>query len=68
MDTLYSWSAKRAGGRITVTHSCGKIANVDTISPKDGKVVAIDKDGRQFELHVAPSGVVGSAQRPFGSK
>jgi hypothetical protein len=53
MDTLYSWGAKRAGGRITVTHSCGKIANVDTISPKNGKVVATDKDGREFVLHVA---------------
>lgn len=52
MDTLYSWSAKRAGGRITVTHSCGKIANVDTIAPRDGKVIATDKDAREFDLHV----------------
>jgi len=52
MDRLYSWSAKRAGGRITVTHSCGKIANIDTITPRDGKVVAVDKDGREFDLHV----------------
>lgn len=52
MDTLYSWSAKRAGGRITVTHSCGKVANVDTIMPIGGKVVATDKNGRDFELHV----------------
>jgi hypothetical protein len=52
MDTLYSWSAKRAGGRITVTHSCGKITGVDTITSNDGKVIATDRDGRQFELHV----------------
>ena len=52
MDILYSWSAKRAGGRITVTHSCGKVANVDTIAPEAGHVVATDKDNRKFILHV----------------
>lgn len=59
MDRLYSWSAKRAGGRITVTHSCGKVANVDTIMPEDGHVIATDKDGRRFELHVSDSAKVG---------
>lgn len=58
MDKLYSWSAKRAGGRITVTHSCGKIANVDRIEPVDGRVIATDKDGRQFDLHVLKAGNV----------
>lgn len=53
MDTLYSWNAKRAGGRITVYHSCGKIPHVDTIQPEDGKVVATDRNGRKFILHVA---------------
>lgn len=53
MDTLYSWNARRAGGRITVTHSCGKIVGVDRIEPVEGKVVATDKDGRQYALHVA---------------
>jgi hypothetical protein len=52
MDTLYSWNARRAGGRITVAHSCGKIVGVDTIQPENGKVVATDKDGRQYALHV----------------
>ncbi len=52
MDILYSWTAKRAGGRITVTHSCGKIANIDTIQPEDGRVVATRSDGRKFALHV----------------
>jgi hypothetical protein len=59
MDRLYSWSAKRAGGRITVTHSCGKIANVDTIAPEGGRVVATDKDGRQFDLHVPDADKIG---------
>lgn len=59
MDTLYSWSAKRAGGRITVTHSCGKVANVDTIKPENGRVVATDKDGRSFELHVPDADKIG---------
>jgi hypothetical protein len=52
MDKLYSWSAKRAGGRITVTHSCGKIAGIDRIEPEFGRVIAVDKDGRSYELHV----------------
>lgn len=50
MERLYSWRARRAGGRITVTHSCGKIANVDVIEPRDGKIVAVVADGREFEL------------------
>jgi hypothetical protein len=59
MDTLYSWSAKRAGGRITVTHSCGKIANVDIIAPEDGRVIATDKDNRKFVLHVSDAEKIG---------
>ena len=53
MEKLYSWKARRAGGRITVTHSCGKIANVDTIEPDPttGAVIATVADGRQFILH-----------------
>ena len=53
MDTLYSWNAKRAGGRITITHSCGKIAGIDLIQPENGKVIATHADGRKFALHVA---------------
>lgn len=62
MDTLYSWNAKRAGGRITVTHSCGKIAGIDTIQPEpvDLKhkaiftgVVATGADGRKYHLYVS---------------
>lgn len=51
MDRIYSWNARRAGGRITITHSTGKIVGVDVIAPQNGKIVAIDKDGRSYELH-----------------
>lgn len=34
MDTLYSWNAKRAGGKITIEHSCGKVTGVDRIEPR----------------------------------
>lgn len=50
MEKLYSWTAKRAGGRITVTHSCGKIPHVDTIQSENGVIVATVADGRKFEL------------------
>lgn len=53
MDTLYSWNARRAGGRITVTHSCGKIVGVDLIQPEGGKIVATRHDGIKFELSTA---------------
>jgi hypothetical protein len=57
MDKLYSWKARRAGGRITVTHSCGKVANVDVIEPRGGVIVATVADGREFELaNPAPIG------------
>jgi hypothetical protein len=59
MDTLYSWNARRAGGRITVTHSCGKIAGIDTIQPEAGRVIATRHDGQQFELHVPDAQKVG---------
>lgn len=52
MDTLYSWNAKRAGGRITITHSCGKVPHIDTIQPEAGGVVATGSDGRKYLLHV----------------
>lgn len=52
MDRLYSWTATRSGGAITVTHSCGKITVILTISVHDGKVIATGGDGRQYELVV----------------
>ena len=59
MDTLYSWNARRAGGRITITHSCGKIAGIDTIQPENGRVVATRHDGKQFQLHVSDAEKLG---------
>lgn len=52
MDTLYSWNARRAGGRITITHSCGKIVGVDRIESIGNNVVATDKNGCQYKLHI----------------
>ena len=52
MDKLYSWSAKRAGGRITVYHSCGKVPHVDMIQPENGALIATASDGRKYELHI----------------
>lgn len=53
LPILYSWNARRAGGRITIEHSCGKVVGVDRIEPAGGKVIATDKNARQYELHVA---------------
>jgi hypothetical protein len=54
MDKLYSWSARRAGGRITVTHSCGKVPHVDTIEPDaEGNVIATASNGRKYHLVAA---------------
>lgn len=55
MDTLYSWSARRAGGSMTVRHSTGKIVGIDTIEPDtDGKVIATKNDGTKFYLAAVP--------------
>lgn len=49
METLYGWTAKRAGGAITISHNSGKVAGVDRIEPRsiDGvwQVVAIVEGG-----------------------
>lgn len=50
MIVLQEWEAKRAGGRITVTHESGKIANIDTIRLENGLVIATHSDGRKFRL------------------
>lgn len=51
--TLYKWNAKRAGGRITVYHSAGKISHIDTITVDgDGNVIATNKDGKRYCLAV----------------
>lgn len=74
MDTLYSWRARRAGGRITVTHSCGKVPNIDAIEVRGSQIVAVQAagsasnsaPGREFLLHVpteeqAQRGAAGAA-------
>lgn len=60
MEAIYNWSAKRAGGRITVTGTTGdspsspprKVPNVDVITVTDetGSVVATDKNGQRYWL------------------
>lgn len=56
VQSLYDWSAKRSGGRITIYHAHGKVPHVDKIYPTvDGKVIAVDKDSRLYEL--TPHGV-----------
>lgn len=63
MNTLYSWSAKRAGNNITIEHSCGRITGILTIEARLVRpvyhadsvpmVVATHRDGREFVLSVA---------------
>lgn len=57
MQELMNWSAKRAGGRITVTavdystKKIVKIVGVDTIEAQtDGHPIATDKDGKRYLL------------------
>ncbi len=60
---LTKWTAKRAGGRITITGQDAeghprKIVGVDTIGPQSGgfgaaattKVIAVDRHGERHEL------------------
>lgn len=58
METLKNWKARRAGGRITIvgtddTDHPSKIVGVDVIEPRDGKIIAIDRNGEEFELAAA---------------
>lgn len=49
--TLTNWTAKRAGGRITILHEAGKVTHVDLIAPdENGAIIATDKDGRKYRL------------------
>lgn len=52
MEKITGWTAKRAGGRITILHATGKIVNVDTIVPGGigQPAVATDKNGTQYAL------------------
>lgn len=54
---LTNWKARRAGGRITVTGTDAdgkdaKIVGVDVIQPRDGKIVAIDKNSEEHTLAI----------------
>lgn len=62
LDTLTNWSARRSGGRITITArddtgSAVKVPNVDRIELQTGgersRIVAVDKDGDEYELALA---------------
>jgi hypothetical protein len=56
MRKLKNWTAKRAGGRITIdgvdaeTGKPVKVAGVDTIDPSSTNPIAAHKDGEHFEL------------------
>ena len=50
METLKNWTAKRAGGRITITHATGKVVGVDSIKNEGGDVIATDKAGKKYKL------------------
>lgn len=54
MKTLKDWSARRAGGRITITHAEGKVTGIDSIVCEDGRVIALAADGEEYELAVTP--------------
>jgi len=52
---IFSWKARRAGGRITITGednggARAKIVGVDVISPHGNRVFATDKNGEEHEL------------------
>lgn len=56
---LTNWTARRAGGRITIYgHSAAdgnpaKIVGVDTITSRAGRVFAKDKEAEEHELVLA---------------
>lgn len=60
MHTLTLWKARRAGGRITIVGRLrlqdgspgreDKIVGVDVIEPRDGQIIATDKDGGEHLL------------------
>lgn len=54
METLYSWSLRRAGAKMTLTHSCGKITGVDTVAPNANGVVVARKGDQEWRLASPP--------------
>lgn len=55
MPKLYGWSVKRAGGRMTIIHTTGKIAGFDWINYSVDGIVATHKDGAKFLLESPPA-------------
>ena len=53
LPVLFKWTAKRAGGRITIYHSTGKIVGIDKIELVEGDVVATTNDGDQYKLSLS---------------
>lgn len=58
IETIYDWTAKRAGGRITVYGKTRegnprRIVGVDHIHPRVGEVRAVDKNGRNYRLDLS---------------
>lgn len=53
MPILYSWSVRRSGAAMTISHSCGKIVNVTRIEPNaDRHIIAYKDNGERFRLFV----------------
>jgi len=55
MDMIYSWTARRSGGRITIrgvddTGADIRIANIDAIELDRRGIIAIDKNRERFLL------------------
>lgn len=54
MERITHWSAKRAGGRITLTGRSGgkdrKVVGIDTIEATDDGIVATDKNNTRYIL------------------
>jgi hypothetical protein len=63
METIYNWTARRAGGRITINGTTAdttespprKVPNVDVIKPDGARIVAIDKNGVTYRLAASAS-------------
>ncbi len=55
MERLFNWTAKRAGGRITIYAKAAdgvdrRVPNVDKIEATDNGTTATDKDGKLYAL------------------
>lgn len=55
MDILYSWSARRSGAAITVTHSTGKVVVAEISVDRRGHVLAQRLGGSEVLLLAVPA-------------